>query len=95
MAIRDYWIYQKRQNPDSQWAIYVVKEYGTEEGIVLDVTFYSDAIDNKTHTKSFVGWKSDTLRGFLNMFLTELMEFSEVDSDDMDQLDRELLRILR
>lgn len=91
MAIRDYWIYQERQNVDGeQWAIYVVKEYerGKKEFTCLDVTIYSEEIDSPTHSISFVGWQFDTVSGYVERTVQELCDFTIVHNKDVLQLEK-------
>lgn len=93
--IRDYWIYQERQS-DSQWALYIVKEYDKRkpDATTLDYTLYSENIANATHSVSFVGIHSDTVSGYVNEILAQLVEVSEVMAQDKQQLERSILSIL-
>lgn len=95
MAIRDYWVYQNRDTV-TPWAIYVVKEYDKRkpDATVLDYTIYSENIDNATHSKSFVGLHHDSVSGYVSDILNELVEISEVHSQDKTQLEIEITRIL-
>lgn len=95
--IKDYWVYQERQNEGVQWALYIVKEYqrSIPEATVLDYTVYSEDIGNATNSKSFVGLHYDTVGGYVNTILTEIMEFNAITSQDKEQLEREITRILQ
>lgn len=95
--IRDYWIYQERQNELGQWALYVVKEFDRRkpESTVLDITYYSEGIDNATHSKSTVGLHYDTVAGYVDEIISILAEFSSIAAQDKQQLEREILRILK
>ena len=95
MAIRDYWVYQKRDTP-SPWALYIVKEYDRRhpEATVLDYTLYSEEIENAAHSKSFVGLHHDTVSGYVDEIVTELVEVSTVTSQDREQLEKSILDIL-
>lgn len=96
MAIRDYWVYQKRQ-ADAPWAIYVVKEFDRRKGMnatALDWTIYSENIENSAHSKSRVGVHAETLDGYVNELVADLIEISVVDSSDVDQLKTSIERIL-
>lgn len=92
--IRDYWIYQER--PCTRpWAIYIVREFERgETNATLDYTLYSEDIANSTHSKSKVNVRYETLNGYVNDIVTELLEFSEVDSSDIKQLEKELFYIM-
>ena len=95
MAIRDYWVYQERQS-DAQWAIYFVKEFDRRkpDATTLDYTLYSENIDNATHSLSRVGLHFDTVGGYVDELLSQLVEISEVDSQDKHQLEKAILDIL-
>ena len=95
--IRDYWIYQERQNETHQWAIYVVKEFcrGKPESTVFDFTLYSEDIDTKTNSKSYVGWHYPTASGYVDALICEMMEFTGIDNRDKQQLEKEIARILQ
>lgn len=95
MAIRDYWVYQKRDTV-TPWVIYVVKEYDKRkpDATVLDYTIYSENIENATNSKSFVGLHHDSVSGYVSDILNELVEISEVHSQDKTQLEIEITRIL-
>lgn len=97
MAIKDYWVYQHRQSDTVQWALYIVKEYvrGKPECTCLDVTIYSEDIDTPTNSKSFVGWHYDTVGGYVDSLICEMMEFTDITADDKQQLEIEILRILQ
>lgn len=88
MAIKDYWIYQKRDTP-TPWAIYFVKEYDKRKGksaTFLDYTIYSENIETPTHSKSHVGLHFDTIDEYVNAIAAELTAYSVVDSNDYKQL---------
>lgn len=95
--IRDYWIYQNRQNETHQWAIYVVKEFmhGKPECTCLDFTLYSEDIDNPTNSRSFVGWHYPIVTGYVDALMCELAEFTGVHAEDKEQLEIEIARILQ
>ena len=93
--IRDYWIYQERQNPGGQWAVYIVKEYekGKPDSAMLDLTFYSEQIPTKTHTRSFVCWKFPTIADYTEAVIDVLEGFTIVDAQDRSQLNLAIARI--
>lgn len=96
MAIRDYWIYQKRQN-DCQWAFYVVKEFDKRIGKQADVinyTFYSENIENATHSVSKVGLHYDYVAGYVNEMLATVSDYSSITNEDISQLSMEMQDIL-
>lgn len=88
MAVRDYWIYQKRACIEP-WAIYVVKEYDKRVGknaTVLDYTLYHENIENATHSVSYVGLHFDTVAGYVDEISSKLSEYTNVTDDDIKQL---------
>ena len=95
MAIRDYWMYQKRDTP-VPWAIYFVKEYDRRKPAetILDWTFYHEDIPTQTHSKSFVGLHYDTISGYVDAITAEMAEYVSITSQHYDQIERELYLIL-
>jgi len=95
-VIRDYWVYQERQNEFDQWALYIVKEFDRRkpDATTLDITYYSEGIQNATHSKSQVGLHYDTVGGYVDEIISNLAEFSSIAAQDKQQLEREILRIL-
>ena len=95
--IRDYWIYQARQNETHQWAIYAVKEFqrGKPECTCLDFTIYSEDIGNPTNSLSFVGWHYPTVTGYVDALICELAAFTGIHAQDREQLEIEITRILQ
>ena len=95
--IRDYWIYQARQNETHQWAIYAVKEFtrGKPECTCLDFTIYSEDIETPTNSESFVGWHYPTVSGYVNALIERLAYYTNVDARDKEQLEIEITRILQ
>lgn len=89
--IRDYWVYQKRATAHP-WALYIVKEFERNRLVmpVLDVTFYSEDIDNATNSKSIVNVRGTEIETFVNALVTEIMEFSTVTNEDLQQLRKAL-----
>lgn len=94
--IRDYWVYQERQNEFDQWALYIVKEFDRRkpDATTLDITYYSEGIENATHSFSKVGMHYDTVTGYVDEIISVLVEFSSIAAQDKQQLEREILRIL-
>ena len=95
--IRDYWIYQARQNETHQWAIYAVKEFqrGKPECTCLDFTIYSEDIRNATNSLSYVGWNYPTVSGYVDALMSKLDAFTTVHAQDREQLEIEITRILQ
>lgn len=95
--IKDYWIYQKR-NVTYPWSLYVVKEYDANQPTkydVLDYTFYSELVDNKTKSVSKVGLNYQTLDDYVEDITDTIKRFMEVTREDYEQLARELFYIFR
>lgn len=94
--IRDYWVYQQRQNTGAQWALYIVKGYRRNhpEDTTLDITVYSEDIDNPTNSKSFVNWHYDYADKYVASLVTELRAFTDVQEQDIQQLRRSIANIL-
>ena len=88
MAIRDYWVYQKRASI-SPWTLYIVKEYDKRAGkksIVLDYTLYHENIEGSTHSLSKVGVHYETVEGYVNEIISDIVEYTQVTADDKKQL---------
>lgn len=91
MAVRDYWVYQKRQvfPHETPWALYVVKEYDRRVGkksIVLDYTLYQENIENPTHSLSKVGIHYETVEGYVDEIISDIAKYTQVTEDDRKQL---------
>ena len=96
MAIRDYWVYQKRDVP-VPWALYVVKEFDKRyhpESITLDWTLYHEDIPTATRSKSIVGVHRDTVSGYVEALAEFMQEYVSVTDDDKEQLRRSIEDIL-
>ena len=88
MAIRDYWVYQKRQVM-TPWALYIVKEYDKRkynESVVIDYTFYHENVENPTHSISFVGLHYDTIAGYADEIAAKIAEYTAIDNQDYEQV---------
>lgn len=87
MAIRDYWIYQKR-NVQKPWAIYFCKVYtkGKREDTFFDWTIYHDDIRNQTNTKSGIDLHCDTISEFVDFIAGEIARYAQVTEADKTQL---------
>lgn len=98
MAIRDYWIYQKR-NVAIPWALYVVKEYDRRypSATCLDYTLYHEDIDKPTHCVSRVCVHYDTVSGYVSDIAETIMDNTPLDftHEDSEQLERSILNILK
>lgn len=94
--IRDYWVYQERQNEFYQWALYIVKEFDRRnpDATTLDITYYSEGIGNATHSKNTIGSHYNTVGGYVDEIISNLVEFSSFTAQDKQQLERDILRIL-
>ena len=96
MAIRDYWIYQKRIVKDP-WVFYIVKEFdkrGGEKAVCIDFTFYHENIENPTHSVSKVGLHYDKIAGYVDEMLSVIADFSDITSDDVEQLLEDMEKIV-
>ena len=95
MAIRDYWLYQKRDVP-TPWAIYFVKEYDKRDASAtcIDFTLYHEDIPTKLHSKSYVGLKYDTPEEYAREIVSIMRGYIDVHYDDYEQIVQELRRIL-
>ena len=95
MAIKDYWIYQKRNVP-TPWALYVVKEYDKRKPgmTTLDFTLYHEDVPNQLHAKSFIGLHYDSTGGYVNAVLAEIAEYTTINAQDKDQLYKSIEDIL-
>ena len=95
MAIRDYWLYQKRDVP-TPWAIYFVKEYDKRDASTtcIDFTLYHEDIPTQLHSKSYVGLKHDTIEEYVNDICEKMSEYVSVNEDDHKQIYSELYRII-
>ena len=96
MAIKDYWVYQKRDSL-KPWVLYIVKEYDKRAGTratCLDATFYHEDVPNGIHAKSEVCIHHDTLQGYVKHFADMIAEYAYVTLDDEKQLADELSKIL-
>lgn len=96
MAIKDFWLYQKRDVP-SPWALYIVKEYDRKAGkraTVLDYTFYHESIPNATHSTSQIGLHHDSVSDYVNDILATVSEYTTIDNQDYEQVTREIANIL-
>ena len=78
MAIRDYWVYQKRDTP-KPWALYIVKEYDKRfpESVVLDYTLYHEDVPNATNAVSFVGLHYDSPTGYADEIMAQISEYAQ------------------
>ena len=86
MAIRDYWVYQKR-NVQIPWAIYFVKEFEKYSKLVtIDYTFYHESVPNSNNSVSFIGLHADNAKGYADAIIAEIAEFVEVTNEDYEQL---------
>ena len=96
MAIKDYWVYQKRDTP-KPWALLVYKEYDKRAGsraTCLDVTYYHEDIPNTLHAVSEVCVHYDTLQGYVKHVTDKLAEYAYVTMQDERQIETELANIL-
>lgn len=96
MAIRDYWVYQKRDTP-IPWALYIVKIYDRRKPAetMIDWTLYHEDIPTQTHSKTFSGLHYDTISGYADAITAEMVEYVSVTSQDHAQIENALYDILR
>ena len=91
--IKDFWIYQQRQNPKGQWALYVERE--TKRGLMtIDFTIYSEAIEKPGHSVSVHGLEYASPVLLANAVIIELLEFTDVTAQDKAQLEKSFINIL-
>ena len=96
MAIKDFWVYQKRGTP-KPWAFYIVKEYDKRAGkraTCLDYTFYHEDIPNTIHAVSEVSLHYDNVSGYVNHLLSVILEYATINHQDEKQLTEEVSNIL-
>lgn len=96
MAIRDYWIFQKR-DALKPWAFLVVKEYDKRVGktaTTLDYTFYHEDIENPEHQISELCLYYENSSEYADHFCSVIAEYSPVTSQDRIQLIQEITKIL-
>lgn len=95
MAIRDYWLYQKRDVP-TPWAIYFVKEFDKRDASAtcIDFTLYHEDIPTQLHSKSYVGLKHDTPQQYAHDITEKMREYVSVTVADELQIENEIRRIL-
>lgn len=96
MAIKDFWVYQKRNTP-TPWALYIVKEYDKRIGSAatcLDFTLYSEDIDTPTHSTTHVGIHCSNVSGYVKTFIEFMSEHVYINDEDMEQLRQSIENIL-
>ena len=96
MAIKDYWVYQKRDT-EKPWALLIVKEYDKRVGndaTCLDYTLYHEDIPNSLHAVSEVCVHYETVGGYVNHLVSAIAEWSNVEHADSMQLEKEITKIL-
>ena len=96
MAVKDYWIYQKRNVP-MPWALYIVKEYDKRKPALttIDWTLYHEDIPTQTHSKTFSGLHYDTIPGYADSITAEMVDYVSVTAQDREQIENALYDILR
>lgn len=87
MAIKDYWIYQRR-NVAQPWAIYFCKVYtkGKREDTFFDWTIFHDAIKNDTNSKSGINLHCDNVSQYVDAIAQEIAAITPVTASDKNQL---------
>lgn len=93
---KDYWIYQDRQNDDSQWSIHFIKAWkvGHPETIELSFTVYSDAIKEKTKSISRWDVHHERITEYVADVIDVINTFSLCKIEDMNQLETAITRII-
>ena len=96
MAVKDYWVYQKRNVP-VPWALYIVKEYDRRKPVetIIDWTLYHEDIPTQTHSKTFSGLHFDTVSGYADAITAEMVDYVSITSQDHAQIENALYDILR
>ena len=92
--IKDYWVFQKR-SVDVPWSLYIVKEYERTGFICLDITIYSEDIDNDEHAISMVCLKKDTPDEYADLIESKIIKFANFKEVDWMQVRRAIFDILR
>ena len=95
--VRDYWVYQKRQSAENQWALYIVKEFqrGRPSTLKLDIIVYCEDIDNATHSMGMYGLHYPSVGGYVDSLICEMLEFAEITAEDKSQLEESITWILQ
>ena len=95
MAVKDYWVYQKRDIP-VPWALYIVKEYDKRKPAetTIDWTLYHEDIPTPTHSKTFIGLHCDALLGYTNSIIAEMSDYVSIETQDYAQIEQAMERIL-
>lgn len=94
---RDYWVYQKKRT-FFPWAIKMTKRY--EKGkrrtffVEFDFTVNIETIPNATHSVYLENVHYDTVDGYVNFLRGFLREYTEVTSEDSEQLFGAILNAL-
>lgn len=95
MAIKDYWVYQKRK-VENPWAIYFCKVYtrGKREDTFFDWTIYHDAIGNETNSRSGINLHCATVSEYVDAIAQELAKVCKVTREDENQLYASFIEML-
>lgn len=97
MAIKDYWIYQERENAWYPWALYIVKEYDkrvSPKATCLDITYYCEVIPKANHNFSEICVHYDTVEEYVSHIAERLGGYTAIRDSDLEQLERELTNII-
>ena len=95
--VRDYWIYQRRQSATNQWALYIVKEFqrGKPSTTKLDFIVYSEDIGNATHSMSMYGLHYQSVSGYVDSLICEMLSFTDITVEDKRQLEETITWVLQ
>ena len=94
--IKDYWVWQNR-NVDVPWALYIVKNYRKPQTIdttILDVTIYSEDIDNDSHAMNVLGRQYDTISEYVDEIEHYISKFSNFKQEDYKQVETAIFKIM-
>lgn len=96
--IKDKWIYQESKSAKAApWALYCIKEYEPKckfVECVLDITFYSEDIDNSEHSLSFLNWNHRAISGYVNQIRETVQSFGgEFTFVDAKHVESELVNL--
>ena len=96
--IKDKWIYPDKASSEVvPWALYCVKEYEPRDPMnsaELDITIYSEQLDGYDHMRSFLGWKYDTISGYVSRIKNEIRSFGGMfDEADFKHVEKELTEL--
>lgn len=94
--LKDKWIWQGRK-VDVPWTIYVVKVYEVPQrfdSTFLDVSIYSEDIDNADHELSYVDVMGNTLSSVIDFIGGEISKFANFTQEDRLQVESAIYKLM-